>query len=415
MMERAPPREPRRLRAVFLLPIPREPYRKAFVPGHGPDPGELWRLLSEQGIDVDIVDPNPWPLNPLAGRHPLYQSLDPWRSLKILLCSRHYDLVITANEGAAILLILLRRLFRFRPPVLVWDISPATTWRLRSWLQDYVLPRVDGIIVIGSNQVPYIAERWGAEIPVSVVGHDIDTEFSKPDNTGPAEYVLSVGDDVGRDYPTLMLATEGVAVDLVIKTRQALPVDPTKHQSVRLLPDRMDHIAFRALYAKCHFVVLPLIPDALNASGINALLEAFAMGKAVIVSESTGIRDFLLPDENCIMVPAYDVGAMRAAIERLLREPETRDRLGRNARRYVEENCSLPVFARRFAAALRDWYPRGNDSVGFSVSNAATAMLHPTSSRSHPVSTGIAAARRLGGDPEACGSGAPPCAVQQDP
>lgn len=354
MMRERPSGEARHLRAVFLVPIPREPYRKAFVPGHGPDAGELWRLLREQGIDVDVVDPNPWPLNPFAGRHPLYQSLDPCRALKVLLRGRRYDLVITANEGAAIFLVLLRRLFRYRPPVLVWDISPATRWRLRRWLQDFVLPRVDGIIAIGSNQVPYIAERWGPQIPVSVVGHDIDTEFSQPQDVDTGDYVLSVGDDGGRDYRTLLQAIEGLAVDLIIKTRQTLPVDQAKHHSVRLLPDRLDHIAFRTLYAMSRFVVLPLKPDALNASGVNALLEAFAMGKAVIVSESAGIQDFLIPDQNCIMVPAYNADAMRTAIERLLREPETCERLGRNARHYVEENCSLPVFARRLAGALRD-------------------------------------------------------------
>jgi glycosyltransferase involved in cell wall biosynthesis len=46
---------------------------------------------------------------------------------------------------------------------------------------------------------------------------------------------------------------------------------------------------------------------------------------------------------------------LRAAIERLLNEPETCERLGRNARRFVVEHCSRPVFAARFAAALRSF------------------------------------------------------------
>ena len=42
-------------------------------------------MLAEHGIDVEVMDPTPWPLNPFAGWHSLYQSFDPYRALKILL------------------------------------------------------------------------------------------------------------------------------------------------------------------------------------------------------------------------------------------------------------------------------------------------------------------------------------------
>ena len=119
-------------------------------------------------------------------------------------------------------------------------------------------------------------------------------------------------------------------------------------------------MAFRSLYARSRFVVLPLTPHPLNASGVTTLGEAFAMGKALIVSASDSVLDFLLPDENCLVVPAADAGALRAAIERLLREPETCERLGRNARRYAEEHFAKPAFVRQFAAALRLYARRRN-------------------------------------------------------
>lgn len=344
-----------RLRVLLLVSNPRLALQTNYVPDERPNPFDFWRMLAQHGVDVDIMDPTPWPLNPLARWHPFYRSLDAYRALKVLLYRRDYDLLISAGDGSAILPILLRRLFRFKTPILIWDLSPATLWKLRKRLQDYVLPRVAAVIAINSGQVEHIAERCGPGVQVAVSGYAVDTDFYRPWDRESEGYLLAVGDDPGRDFPTLLDAVDGLGVKLVIKTRTPLPMNPRSDQYVRQIADRLDYPAFRELYGRCRFVILPLKPDTLNASGVTTLAEAFAMGKAVIVSSSDGIRDFLLPDENCIVVPAYDPNALRAAIVRLLREPETCKRLGRNARRFAEAHCSKAVLAERLAMMLRNY------------------------------------------------------------
>ena len=342
-----------RLRVLLLYAIPRRIAPEDNTSGTRPDTIDQWQTLSEQGIDIEIMDPTPLPLNPFAGRHSLYQSLDPYRALKVLLARRRVDLVIVANDGGALFLVLLRRLCRFKPPIVIWDLCPTPDWRVRDRLQDYVVPRVDGVLAIHSSQAPYIAERWGRQIPVGVTGLSIDTDFYHPRHNERPQYVLSVGDDAERDFPTLVAAMAGIQSDLVIKTRRAVSFDPRRHGSIRLVPERLDFAAFRALYASSRFVILPLTPHPLNASGVTALGEGFAMDKALIVSASDSVRDYLAPEENCLVVPPSDADALRAAIERLLREPETCERLGRNARRFAEEYFAKPAFVRRFAETLR--------------------------------------------------------------
>jgi glycosyltransferase involved in cell wall biosynthesis len=344
-----------RLRVLLLVPNPRLALQTNYVPGEQPNPFDFWQILAQHGVDVDIMDPTPWPLNPLARWHSFYRSLDPYRALKVLLYRRDYDLLISAGDGSAALPILLRRLFRFKTPILIWDLSPATRWRLRKRIQDYVLPRLTAVIAINSGQVRHIAERCGPGVQVVVSGYAIDTAFYRPWDCGLEPYLLAVGDDPGRDFPTLLDAIDDLDVKLVIKTRAALPMNRRRDQYVRQIADRLDYPAFRELYGRCRFVILPLKPDTLNASGVTTLAEAFSMGKAVIVSSSDGIRDFLLPDENCIVVPAGDPNALRAAIVRLLREPETCERLGRNARRFAEGHCSKTVLAERLAMMLRSY------------------------------------------------------------
>ncbi len=349
----------RRLRVLLLTPIPRRVAPQDYLPGTRPDPFDQWQRLSQCGVDIEMVDPTPWPLNPLAGRHSFYQSIDPYRALKTLFMRRNYDLVIVAQDSGAAILVMLRRLVGFRTPILIWDLSPATYWRLRQRIQDFVLPRVDGILVVHSQQVPYIARRWGSHIPVSVAGYSMDTDFWHPRYNEPAEHILSVGDDPGRDYPTLVAAMRGVPSDLVIRTRLAVSLDPTAGASIRLATERLDFLAYRGLFARSRFVVLPLKPHTLNASGITTLAEASAMGKPIIVTDSDGVRDFLEPGENCLTVPAGDPDALRAAMQRLLREPETSDRLGRNARCYAEEHYARGVFAKHFAEILNHHAERG--------------------------------------------------------
>ena len=193
-------------------------------------------------------------------------------------------------------------------------------------------------------------------MPIRVVGHYVDTNFYQPagDAAGPAAPYSPVGEDIGRDFPTLLHAIEGLPSRVVLRTSRHLPPAATRLPNLRLIRDWVSEAALRTLYAEASFVVVPL-SDTLNASGVSTILEAGAMGKATIVSASAATDDFVIPDETCLRVPCHDPAALRAAIERLLREPETCERLGRNARRFVVEHCSRPAFAARFAAALRSF------------------------------------------------------------
>lgn len=311
-----------------------------------PRPWKLWEHLREHGIDVDVWEPSPWPLNPLAGRHSLLDSLDPYRSLKVLSTRRHYDAVLAFGEGSAALLVALRGLLRFKPQVLAVDISPDDDWKLRKHLQDYTLSRVDGVLSLHAAQVPYVAERWN--VPAWTVGFSVDTEFFYPMPEAP-EFILSVGDDAGRDFETLIRAAESISEPLVIKT--GMPVRHLSH--IRVIPERLSFSAFRDLYVHARFVVLPLRPHPKNASGITVLAQAFAMGKAVIVSDADSVRDYLRHGENCLVVPPSDALSLHTAVVRLLMEPWTRERLGRNARVFAEQHFSHAAKAANLASTLQ--------------------------------------------------------------
>ncbi len=64
----------------------------------------------------------------------------------------------------------------------------------------------------------------------------------------------------------------------------------------------------------------------------NAALEAMAAGRPVVATRAGGTPEVVRDGETGILVPPGDTGALRAALERLEREPGLRERMGRAGR-----------------------------------------------------------------------------------
>jgi glycosyltransferase involved in cell wall biosynthesis len=112
----------------------------------------------------------------------------------------------------------------------------------------------------------------------------------------------------------------------------------------------LDRATIAAALAAADVVVVPsVIDDAGNVDGLpNALLEALAAGRAVVASRVAGIPDVVEDGANGLLVAPKDAAALAEALRRLQREPETRTRLGGEARRRAETALSWDAAARRF-------------------------------------------------------------------
>jgi len=83
------------------------------------------------------------------------------------------------------------------------------------------------------------------------------------------------------------------------------------------------------------------------------LHEYMAAGLATVAPDQPNLREVLTSGENALLVPPDDGPALAAAIERLAADAELRERLGRAARRTVEErDLTWRGNARRVVAAV---------------------------------------------------------------
>ncbi len=86
------------------------------------------------------------------------------------------------------------------------------------------------------------------------------------------------------------------------------------------------------------------------------LQEALALGVPVIATNAGGVPEIIAGEDNGLLVPAGDAPAIAAAIVRLFRDPELRERLARRGREFVlaeyEPGCQATAFEEALRAAV---------------------------------------------------------------
>lgn len=79
----------------------------------------------------------------------------------------------------------------------------------------------------------------------------------------------------------------------------------------------------------------------------TVLLEAMSCGLAVIATAISGNLDVIIPGENGILVPIKSPKELAYAISNLLENENLRIKLGKNARKTVEENYTWKIISNR--------------------------------------------------------------------
>jgi glycosyltransferase involved in cell wall biosynthesis len=100
-----------------------------------------------------------------------------------------------------------------------------------------------------------------------------------------------------------------------------------------------------ALYAACDLFVFPSTTDTFG----NVVLEAQASGLPVIVTDSGGPQENIIPQETGFITPANDEQALFEAIKSFLLNPERTDVMGKRARAYMEERSFDRAFDKTWA------------------------------------------------------------------
>jgi glycosyltransferase involved in cell wall biosynthesis len=101
------------------------------------------------------------------------------------------------------------------------------------------------------------------------------------------------------------------------------------------------------MLALCDLFVLPSFGEHFG----RVLVEAMAMGKAVVATDAGGVPEIVVHGECGLLVPPGDPRALAEALLALLRDPVRADRLGRAGRRRTEAQFDIARHAEAVEAA----------------------------------------------------------------
>jgi glycosyltransferase involved in cell wall biosynthesis len=109
---------------------------------------------------------------------------------------------------------------------------------------------------------------------------------------------------------------------------------------------RLDDV--RPALASCHVYVLPSYREGTP----RTVLEAMAMGRAIITSDAPGCRQTVVPGRNGFLVPPRDAAGLADAMRRFLEEPELIQRFGAASREVARERFDVQKVNERLIGYL---------------------------------------------------------------
>lgn len=267
---------------------------------------------------------------------------------------RHrYQVMFTDGEQVGIPLALLlkaARVKRLRHLMIVHIVSIKKKmiffdlFRLQS--------HIDTFFVYSTRQQQFIQQRWQtAPEQVVFTPFMVDAEFFSLKHVTPhrRRMICAVGLEF-RDYQTLIEAVRGLDVEVIIAAASpwSKRTNSTEHQTLppNVLVQRYSQFDLRQLYADSLFVVMPLHNVDFQA-GVTAILEAMAMERALICSRTPGQTDVVVEEATGLYVEPGNPAALRAAIQRLLDDPQAAARMGQAGRATIEHTMSLDCYVER--------------------------------------------------------------------
>ena len=268
---------------------------------------------------------------------------------------RACDAFFTTGEdiGLPLALLLKARSARCSHTMIAHTLFPAKKQAFFKALR--VGSSIDRILVYSTSEERLaIDELHMPASRVQRIYYHADQEFFRPDGRALEPDLICAAGQLLRDYDCLVDAVRDLPVRVQIAAGSPW-IDRTL-QPKRALPTnvswgRLDRYELRELYARYALAVVPILQNHYQ-TGIATILEMMSMGKCVIATRTLGQTDTIVDGVTGVYVPPSDPAALRAAIERLLADPEGAARMGQAARKFVEERAGLDLFVSKIVAAI---------------------------------------------------------------
>jgi len=284
----------------------------------------------------------------------------------------HADVVVTHGPTLAAWCSLFGFVFSLRATILAHSFNFTTLPNfLKRLIFSVAFKRVDRFVVFSTVERTVYANafsvpesrfefvHWGVR-PPNVIG-------PPPSNRG--NYICAIGGNA-RDYTTLISAARqlpDIPFVLVVRPFSLAGIDPPPNVTVHI---NLSVEASMNVLCYSRFMVLPLVNSVVPCGHVT-IVAAMHLGKAMAVTASEGVRDYLRNRENSLLVAPVDIDSLVGAMRDLWSDSQLCGRLGRNGRKFALQECTED----RIADHFRRWLFGTEDRVRRRLLDASDSTL----------------------------------------
>jgi len=277
-------------------------------------PIEIYPLFKKEISEADII---------ICSNDQISLGVLFWRLLGKLKKQKIYCIIMSLQERI--------KYFRWNKPIIQF-ISK-------------LLNKADGVFTLSHAVVPdFIKDYQIKPANIFTLYFGIDADFWRPAPVSERKnFVLSVGNDMNRDYDTLVDALP-VGVKLKIVTSKKIDI---KNKDIEIISG-ISNERLRELYSEAEIVVIPSIKLKNESAGLSSTLQAMACKTSVIVSDAPPLREMFEDGKDCLFYNPEDSADLRIKLEELLHNEILCSIMANNAfekinRKFVNKNMALVI------------------------------------------------------------------------
>lgn len=282
-----------------------------------------------------------------------------WQAWQLFRRRRDADLIVTMGVRESMAYALICALLGLPSKQVMLEVfldqpqPQSLLWRLKTRVYGWLAGRAVGLITNSEAEIHSIAARY--QVPPERMRFVPLCSTIPPEEVpeSPGPNILAAGRTL-RDFP------------LLVQVAEALPQYPFRvicgHGDLQSenLPDNLqvlreiDLESYLEELRAATLVVIPLQPTE-RSTGQVVLLEAMAMGKAVIATRSPGMIDYIRDRETGWLVQAGDAEALQAACEALMNDVAMRQQIGHQAQEYIKQEGAPDQHAEALLSTMQGW------------------------------------------------------------
>lgn len=311
-----------------------------------------WRWLERHFLD----SPYQWTyVNlDLFGKRQHYWLLAALRTTRLI---KGHDLVISHTPYMTLYFALAMRLTRRRRPHLAFSFNHGNRRFFRGPLlvaAKALFPDVSLFVVYSQAEKDLLGKMYS--IPQSKLSFQHWAVHPPTVRAAPPEYAEELGAYVccigrnNRDFETFLKAMSGLPLRAVLVCTGGRLAGLSIPRNVVVKTDLSAEECLRILAGAVASVV-PL-QDASTGAGHMTIVSAMQLGRPQVITRVDVIRDYVRDGENALLVETRSVGSLRAALLRLIEEPDLARRLGANAKEFADQWLSEEAAARHLGFIL---------------------------------------------------------------